>query len=110
MSSPQNSILIPFLSFIPISTIPPLIENCPLVSTKSCLSYPILSKFSFTFSNEYVIPTFNFISLLYKSSFRIIFCIIASIVVITISTLFSLILFNTSILSYGKSLLSAKKS
>ena len=107
-SSPQNSILTPIFSDKPISTIPPLMLNCPLFSTNSLLSYPISSNnclrlFKFFFplnpAHSKRFPTLNDSTFLYSTFLGIIFCIIASIVVTTIFTSLLYILFNTSILA-----------
>ena len=115
ISSPQNSILTPFFSDKPISTIPPLILNCPLFSTKSFLSYPKsnnncfkLFKFFFPLNpvHSNMLPTVNVKTLLYNTFLGSMLCIKASTVVTTTFTSLLHILFNTSILSYGRSLLS----
>ena len=102
-SSPQNSILTPIVSESPTSKIPPRMQNCPLFSTKSTLSYPNSTNVVFSFSREYVLPVLKSTIFLYNSSFEIIFCIIASIVVTIaiglLSFLAKIIWFSTDILS-----------
>ena len=114
-SSPQNSTLTPVFSDTPISTIPPLMLNCPLFSTISFLSYPksnsrFFKLFRFLFPEKLVhsntFPTVKVITFLYNIFCGIIFCITASIVVTNTFKSLLYILFNTSILVYGKSLLS----
>ena len=107
ISSPQNSILTPIFSVIDISTIPPLTLNCPFPSIRSYLLYPRFMSLCFISSILYWSPIFSFILFLYRAFLLIIFCITASIVVTTITFLFSFILFSISILSYCNSLLSA---
>ena len=106
-SSPHSSILIPILSSAEISTIPPLTLNCPLPSIKSHLEYPIFTRLFLMSSKLWMSPTLNSNMFLYNAFFDGNFCISASIVVTTIKFFFSFILFSVSILSYGRSLLSA---
>ena len=78
ISSPHNSILIPVLSVVEISIIPPLTLNSPLPSIRSNLWYPRSTNFCFRTSKSHLSPTLNFRTFLYKVSFEIIFCFIVS--------------------------------
>ena len=110
ISSPHNSILTPVFWSSEISIIPPLTLNSPFPSIKSYLTYPKFISFSLISSKLQISPTFRLIMFFSSVFFDGNFCIRLSIVVTTIKSFLSIILFIASILSKGKSLLSASKS